>query len=133
MTHTIYARYITPTNDPADNLWLASAEPFDGASEYKLVHAPHSAQKGENEMKDQITEQIDNILEAQDETNVQLRSMLADAEQIRADQADTIERLRDELDNAQITIHLIAHKEDHKSYIGCPACKDVRELAGVTK
>ncbi len=54
-------------------------------------------------------------------------------ELLRASQAGRIEALADALDNAQITIHLLFHKENKKSYIGCPSCAEVRELAGVTK
>ena len=45
-------------------------------------------------------------------------------------QAKRITELKKALDNAQVTIHLLNHRNG-KAYVGCPDCKSVREL--VTK
>lgn len=37
MTNTIHAKFIQPTSDPADDMWLASAQPFAGSREYELI------------------------------------------------------------------------------------------------
>ena len=43
-------------------------------------------------------------------------------------QAARIAELEAALDNAQMTIHIIGHQDNKKSYDACPDCADMRNL-----
>ena len=57
---------------------------------------------------------------------------MKDSLQIRderiAAQKQTIQKLTDALRNAQVTIHILNHKDNKKSFLACPDCKQVNDL-----